>query len=76
MSADFEKNAIAAANSVEAATAATQAGQHMNTPQHGFGIAFIHALAAVRTADALESIAASLAKIAAGGNVAEDGTVG
>lgn len=32
MSADFEKNAIAAANSVEAATAATQAGQHMNAP--------------------------------------------
>ncbi len=76
MSAEFEKNATDAVDSVAAATAAAEAGKHMNTPQHGFGVAFIHALAAVRQANALESIAISLAKIAAGGNAAEDGTVG
>lgn len=76
MSADFEKKATGAADSVAAGTAAAEAGQHMNTPQHGFGVAFIHALAAVRQADALESIAISLAKIASGTTDSEEGSVG
>lgn len=76
MSNDFEKTATSAIDSVAAATAAAEAGKHMNTPQHGFGVAFIHALAAVRQADALESIAISLAKIASGASDTAEGTVG